>query len=130
MDYKDGYVILDKCWECTDPDNFQFCKRLSDTEFSYCQLANESLIDEINLMQSTGHFFDVRDFLSNKGTKTEDWYCGDIDVTDYDSDEIGEVLSAYDGVLDGCEDNPELRNQLIAECIFESFMFTDFSPYR
>lgn len=128
MDYKNGLVVLGSDWRCTDPDNFQFCKRIGDSEFSYCQLANESIIDEINALQGMGHFFDVKSFITNKGTKVEDWFSGDIDVNDYDSDEIGEVLSAYDGVLDGIDDEV-LRNQIIAECIFESYMLTDFSPF-
>lgn len=127
MDYINGKVFFSKGWHCTDPDTFQFCKKLSDTEFSYCQLANEDIIDEINVMQIGGHFFDVKEFLNNKGTCAEDWYAGDIDVTDYDGDEIGEVLSAYGGVLDGV-DSQELRNQIIAECIFETYMLTDFMP--
>jgi len=127
MDYNNGFVVLGDGWECTDPDNFQFCKRLGETEFSYCQLANESIIDEINALQCMGHYFDVRQFLNNKGTSSKDWYSGDIDVTDYDADEIGDVMSAYGGILDGI-DNIVLRNQIVAECIFESYMFTDFLP--
>ncbi len=127
MDYKNGLVTLDG-WECTDPDNFQFCKAISKTEFSYCQLANQEIIDELNELHNMGQFPDVRDYLTNKGTKSKDWFSGDIDINDYDADEIGEVLSAYDGILDGVE-NEALRNQLIAECIFEAYMLTDFSPF-
>ena len=129
MDYSNGYVYFDKSWHCTDPDNYQFCKKISDHEFSYCQLANEDIKEEIESMNMVGHFFDVREFLNNKQTKPSDWFSGDIDVNDYDADEIGEVLSTYDGVLDGCKGDESLVNQITCECIFETYMLTDFANY-
>lgn len=123
---KDDKVVLDNNWHCTDPDNFQFCKILGTSEFSYCQLKNMDIVDEINMLQSSGHFFDVKKYLTNRGTTINDWYEEDIDVNDYDADEIGEALSPYGGILDGTEDDECLRNQLIAECIFEqNYVFTD-----
>lgn len=121
MDYKNGHIYFDTSWHCTDVDNFQFCKKISDTEFSYCQLANEDIINEVENINPK----DVLDYLNTKQTNITDWFSGDIDVNDYDSDEIGEVLSAYGDILNGCDDIT-LRNQLICECIFETYMFTDF----
>lgn len=126
MDYRNGYVFFDEGWECTDPDEFQFCKKLSDTEFSYCQLANDEIKNEIKVL-SLGHLFDVPTFLNNRKTGTCDWYSGDVDINDYDSDEIGEVMSAYDGVLDMCKGDESCTNQITAECIFETYMLTDFN---
>ena len=126
MEYKDGHVILDDSWKCTDVDNYQFCKVLGDTEFSYCQLANDDIIRVIESLTSVGHLTNVKEIINNLHTSEEDWYSGDIDVNDYDADEIGYVLSAYTGILDNVNDEL-LRNQLIAECIFETYMFTDFN---
>ena len=127
MDYRNGHIYIDDSWRCTDPDNYQFCKKLSNTEYSYCQLANDGLKKEIETLEAKNHSFDVKEYLNNKETNLNDWYCGDINVNDYDADEIGEVLSAYDGILDNCKGNEALTNQLICECIFETYMLTDFA---
>lgn len=103
-------------WICTDPDENQFCRKVSDTEFEYIQLKNDGLRKFVNSFHlNNKHLLSVL----NDKTKITDWYQDEIDVTDYDSDEIGEYLSPYGGILDNVTDEVD-RNQLIAECIFET----------
>jgi hypothetical protein len=54
----------------------------------------------------------------NDRTNISDWYQDEIDITDYDADEIGEYVSPYGYDLDNYSESD--RNQLIAECIFET----------
>lgn len=99
-------------WICTDPDEVQFCRPISKTEFEYIQLKEGSLKDQVvggcNALAA----------LDNE-TTIKDWYQDEIDVNEYDADEIGEYLMPYGDILDGI-DNERDRNQLIAECIFET----------
>jgi len=55
----------------------------------------------------------------NDKTHISDWYQGEIDVNDYTTKEINEYLSAYGDILYNVT-NEQDRNQLIAECIFET----------
>jgi hypothetical protein len=113
---KDNTIHFDvNEWECTDADECQFCRKISDTEFEYIQLKTEDLKVFVQSFQlSNKHLLEV---LNNK-TKVCDWYQDEIDVTEYDADDIADYISPYGGILDGSEG--AVRNQLIAECIFET----------
>jgi hypothetical protein len=54
----------------------------------------------------------------NDKTKVSDWHQDEIDVTDYSEEEINDYVSPYGEILNGSEG--AARNQLIAECIFET----------
>ena len=95
-------------WECTDPDQGQFCRKINDTTFEYIQ------IKDMTGKPHSKHLLEV----VNDKTKMQDWYQDEIDVSDYSTDEIEEYLAPYGGILDGTTDEV-LQNQLIAECIFE-----------
>jgi hypothetical protein len=69
-------------------------------------------------MEGKEHSKKLLDTLNDK-TTIKDWYQDEIDVNDYDCDEIGEYVSAYGGILDNVTDE-QTRNQLTAECIFEN----------
>lgn len=102
-------------WECTDPDEIQFCRKVNDTTFEYIQLKNESLKA---LCQSFHLGKNILKYLSDK-TYMSDWYIEEVDITDYSEDEIREYIKPYGaGLFDGC--TTESRNQLICECIFET----------
>lgn len=122
MEYKDNKVYMGKEWHCTDIDSFQFARKITPTEFEYCQLKNEELIDRLKPLKVTDDIFQS---INNLKTTASDWYCGTIDINDYSREEIIEVLSSYGGILDNITDI-ELINQIIAECIFETYMLTDF----
>ena len=102
-------------WVCTDADECQFCRKVNDTTFEYIQLKAEDLKRFVDSFQlNNKHLLEVL----NDRTNVADWYQDEINVEDYDADEIGEYISPYGGILEG-SDGAE-RNQLIAECIFET----------
>lgn len=97
-------------WVNTDPDEGQFCRKINDTTFEYIQIKD---------MEGKEHSKHLLETINDK-TTIKDWYQDEIDVNDYDSDDIGEYVSAYGGdEYLGNSDGAE-RNQLIAECIFET----------
>ena len=116
----DGTIHFDRNeWECTDPDTFQFCRKVSDTEFEYIQLKDEEKVrDSLCIGRQ------ILDYLNDE-TMPADWYQDEIDVADYSEKEIHYALSPYGGILDGVNDVVG-RNQLIAECIFEQNSCVDF----
>lgn len=106
---KDNTIHFDlNEWENTDPDEGQFCRKISDTEFEYIQL---------NDMTDKPHSKRLLEVLNDK-TRISDWYQDEIDVKDYDEEEIESYVSLYGEILEGSEGAD--RNQLIAECIFET----------
>ena len=114
---KDNTIHFDvEEWSCTDPDTMQFCRKVSDTIFEYIQLKVEDLC-----RFATSFHLNNKHLLAtlNDRTNISDWYQDEIDVTDYDSDEIGEFLSPYGGILDNVNEE-SMRNQLVCECIFET----------
>ena len=113
---KDNTIHFDvNEWVCTDADQCQFCRKVNDTTFEYIQLKTEDLkrfVDSFKL--NNKHLLEVL----NDRTRIADWYQDEINVEDYDADEIGEYVSPYGEILEGSEGAE--RNQLIAECIFET----------
>lgn len=100
-------------WTCTDPNEFQYCRVINDHEFEYIQLKDKELIrDSLCVGRQALAYLDGE-------TTPNDWYQCEIDVNDYDADELGEYVAPYGGILDGV-DNEQYRNQLMAECIFET----------
>lgn len=114
---KDNTIHFDvEEWVCTDVDEFQFCRKVSDTIFEYIQLKTDDLkafIESFRL--GNKHLLETL----NDRTYPSDWYQDEICVDDYDAEQIAEYLSPYGGILDGVTDDVE-RNQIIAECIFET----------
>jgi len=107
----DGTIHFDvNEWTNTDPDEGQFCRKISDTEFEYIQFKD---------MSGKPHSKRLLEVLNDK-TTIKDWYQDEIDVNDYDADQIGSYVSAYGGeeYLGGSKGAE--RNQLIAESIFET----------
>lgn len=113
---KDNTIHFDvNEWVCTDEDQCQFCRKVNDTTFEYIQLKTEDLKRFVDSFQlNNKHLLEVL----NDRTRIADWYQDEINVEDYDADEIGEYVSPYGEILEGSEGAE--RNQLIAECIFET----------
>lgn len=106
---KDNTIHFDANeWVNTDPDEGQFCRKISDTEFEYIQLKD---------MTDKPHSKRLLEVLNDK-TKISDWYQDEIDVKDYDEEQIESYVSPYGEILEGSEGAD--RNQLIVECIFET----------
>lgn len=113
---KDNTIHFDvNEWVCTDADQCQFCRKVNDTTFEYIQLRTEDLKHFVDSFQlNNKHLLEVL----NDRTHIADWYQDEVNVEDYDADEIGEYVSPYGEILEGSEGAE--RNQLIAECIFET----------
>ena len=107
---KDNTIHFDvNEWECTDPDEGQFCRKISDTEFEYIQIKD---------MEGKEHSKELLNSINDK-TTIKDWWQDEINVNDYDADELGEYAAAYGGDDYLGDSEGALRNQLLAECIFE-----------
>ena len=136
---KDGRVVFDNPneWEMTDPDTYQFARKVNDTTWEYYQLANEEIIKLLSDVIYKNQSVDptplkdrVLNYINNYDsfkTTSDDWYFGEIDLYEYDEDEICDYLSAYgESYLQGADENTKV--QLTCEAIFETDMFTDFNP--
>ena len=136
---KDGRVVFENPneWVMTDPDTYQFARKVNNTTWEYYQLSNEKVIKLLNYVIYNNQSIDptplkdrVLNYINNRDsfkTTSDDWYCGEIDLDDYDADQICDYLSAYgESYLQGADENTKV--QLICETIFETDMFTDFNP--
>lgn len=104
-------------WECTDPDECQFCRKVNDTTFEYIQLKTDDLRAFVkSFTLSNKHLLSTL----NDRTYITDWYQDEIDVNDYDADQIGSYVSAYGGDEFLGDSEGAERNQLVAESIFET----------
>lgn len=136
---KDGRVVFENPneWVMTDPDTYQFARKVNNTTWEYYQLANEEIIKLLEEVIYKNQSIDptplkdrVLNYINNRDsfkTTPNDWYCGEIDLDDYDADQIYDYLSAYgESYLQGADENTKV--QLTCETIFETDMFTDFNP--
>jgi hypothetical protein len=101
-------------WICTDLDTAQFCRKVNDTTFEYIQLKDLEKVKD-----SLCHGRQILSYLNDK-TDILDWYQDEICIEDYDADELGEYVSPYGGDEFLEQSRGAERNQLMAECIFET----------
>ena len=124
-------------WVMTDPDTYQFARKVNNTTWEYYQLANEEIIKLLEEVIYKNQSIDptplkdrVLNYINNYDsfkTTSDDWYFGEIDLYEYDEDEICDYLSAYgESYLQGADENTKV--QLTCEAIFETDMFTEFNP--
>ena len=136
---KDGRVVFGNPneWVMTDPHTYQFARKVNNTTWEYYQLANEEIIKLLEEVIYKNQSIDptplkdrVLNYINNYDsfkTTSDDWYCGEIDLDDYDADQICDYLSAYgESYLQGADENTKV--QLTCETIFETDMLTDFNP--
>ena len=136
---KDGRVVFENPneWVMTDPDTYQFARKVNNTTWEYYQLANEEIIKLLEEVIYKNQSIDptplkdrVLNYINNYDsfkTTSDDWYFGEIDLYEYDEDEICDYLSAYgESYLQGVDENTKV--QLTCEAIFETDMFTEFNP--
>jgi hypothetical protein len=117
---------------CTDPDQLQFCLKLSDTEYWYCEpnCYNDLLLPDSNdnvmkllrkykgnpseLIEDAGKKEDVKAFINNLRI----WLTGIVDIADFDHDEMVQLLDDYGYTWNDFESDVD-RNQIICENYFE-----------
>ena len=114
---KDNTIHFDvNEWSCTDPDTMQFCRKVNDTTFEYIQLRVEKLCQFVTIFHlNNKHLLEAL----NDKTTINDWYQDEIDVNDYDAEELAEYVAPYGGDEFLNQSKGAERNQLLAECIFE-----------
>ena len=96
-------------WECTDPDNGQFCHIIDSHTFEYIQIKNTEKLEG-----KTKH---ALEYLNDK-TTASDWYYDCIDTNDLTEEEKKENLNPYGEILNNVTNETSI-NQLTVECIFE-----------
>lgn len=128
--------LLNPAIQCTDPNTLQFCLKLSDKEFWYCQPndCHEKLFPGVNsterliydtlfssskdLIRLSSIVMEVKEFVSDRQL----WMTGAIDVNDFDQEEKLKLLADYGYNWDDFSSDAE-RNQIICEIHFESYPF-------
>lgn len=97
-------------WTLTDNDCLQYCKKHSDTEFSFIQAV---------WLDTCGD-----DPKSENAKDESDNYAictGYIDIDLYSTDDIEAAISSYDYTMESVKEiYGEDANQIIAECLFET----------
>jgi len=124
--------LLNPNIQCTDPDNLQFCLKVSNKEFWYCQpngyydkLLPESDTVELellskymghskNLLEDAEKNVELKAILSN----LQLWLTGSIDIDGFNHEEKLELLDDYGYSWDDFSSDAE-RNQIICENYFE-----------
>lgn len=124
--------LLDPGIEHTDPDQLQFCLKLSDTKFWYCEpnVYHESLFPGANtsarrlydkycgypekMLQEAQTDQEVRAFVSDPAL----WLEGETDAKDFTREEQEELLADY-GYEWNFFNSDSSRNQIICENYFE-----------
>jgi hypothetical protein len=117
---------------CTDPDRLQFCLRISDEEYWYCEpnTYNEKLLTgskahELNLLRKYEGYpirllkdaatkKDVKEFINNRQL----WLTGNIEIDDFLHEEKIKLLDDYGYKWDDFPSDAE-RNRIICENYFE-----------
>ena len=99
---------------CTDADNFQFGKELSENRFRFVEINRSTLAGSFypRSLEDVSHF----ELIQNT-----DWYDEVIDLEDYTELDIDRIISGY---YDSVEVMKEIYGEpfykfIIAECIFE-----------
>lgn len=126
--------LLNPNIKCTDPDQLQFCLKISDTKFWYSQpnLYHTDLLPDADtpasriydkycgypdeLLQAAQTDNDVRNFVINRRL----WMEGEIDVNDFSREEQEELLDDYGYKWSEFTNDAE-RNQIICENHFEQY---------
>lgn len=124
--------LLNPHIQCTDPDQLQFCLKISDVEFWYCEpnWSNDKLLPESNsderkllqrykgcpqrLLDALNEDSNLRNLLLNP----QIWLTGSSEIDDFTEEEKHKLLGSYGYSWDYFEDNVD-RNQLICEIYFE-----------
>lgn len=124
--------IFNPSIECTDPDQLQFCLRISDKEFWYCEpnWYNDKLMPDAGtperrlllkymgnpkkLLEDAQTDNELKALLANRQL----WLHGSSETNDFTEEEKLELLDSYGYTWDSFTDDAG-RNQIICEIYFE-----------
>ena len=127
--------LLNPNTQCTDPDQLQFCLKISDTVFWYCEPntchrdllpgveTEASRIHQRYLGHPTEFLHDTHNVPEVRKFATDNmlWREGEIDVTDFSRSEQEELLKDYGYKWDDFSTDTD-RNQIICENHFEQYL--------
>lgn len=126
--------LLNPDIECTDPDQLQFCLKISDKTFWYCQpnVYHDDLLPNADtpasriyhkycgnpkeLLRDAQTDKEIRAFVTDRMF----WMEGEIDVDDFSHEEQEELLGDYGYKWDDFTSDAD-RNQIICENHFEQY---------
>ena len=126
--------LFNPATECTDPDQLQFCLKISDTVFWYCEPntyhrdllpyaeTESNRIYQRYLGYPTEFLRDAHNMPEVRKFATDNmlWREGEIDVTDFSRSEQEELLKDYGYKWDDFSTDID-RNQIICENHFEQY---------
>lgn len=101
-------------WTCTDPDNFQYGRKISDGIFEFKEFdrSNYSVVGET--------YEEKQEFADRVFEHDEFWTQCTIDLSKYSDETKESVASSYYGSLEELKEiNGESWEWILAECIFE-----------
>lgn len=103
-------------WTCTDPDNFQYGRKIADGIYEFREFDRVSYT-----ARNAGETYeDEKAFIDKVFDDDTFWTEATIDLTKYSDEKKESVASSYYGSLDDLkETNGESWEWILAECIFE-----------
>ena len=99
---------------CTDLDNFQFGKELSDSKFRFVEIDRSTLFDLFDSEK-------LHEIDSTELIEYGDWFDDAIDLDNYTESDINTIIKGYYDSVEGMKEiygEPNYKF-IIAECIFE-----------
>lgn len=108
-------------WVCTDPNTFQYGRKISNWVYEFKELLNKEEVPDILIREPF-----IKKELWDKHDK---WKYKVIDLSEYSAFDIEECIRSYGFTLDPSDDsryifhiykNIETVNWIIAECLFET----------
>lgn len=127
-------LLFNPAIECTDPDQLQFCLKISDTEFRYCEpdLCHANLFPGADtparraydkyrgypdkLLRDARTDAQARAFVTDRRL----WLTGTIDTNDFSREEQEELLEDYGYAWEDFTSDAD-RNRIICENHFEQY---------
>ena len=106
------FSFLQENWTCTDPDSFQYGRRVCEGVYEFKEFDRNNYVI---LPNEVSKFLDTQE---NK-TNPEIWVCRIIDLSNYSEDQIKEYIKPYYNSIQQIKDDYEDWQWIIAECIFE-----------
>lgn len=126
-------LLINPLTHCTDPDQLQFCLKISDTSFRYCEFDRSALCGVTEgrdpelfrkykgypekLIADAKSDPEVLEFIRNDSL----WISAVIDSHDIDMETRADLLNTYGIPIEDFEEGAE-RNQIIVEMYFETYI--------
>ena len=112
-------IVKDPNVVCTDPSSLQYCLKISDTEYMFCEPDYASFIDDLDTISFVNYLTPkhIKTMnVSHMFFETKYWKYGTVDTESITNNDIMSIADTYGyKKLDLMVDNA-----LLAECYFET----------